>query len=435
VTLPNRRGTPAEEMQRIDRAIIKEREKIERREARAIELTKHLPKLKMVADYMYWQKQKHNVISRSVMTNDTLVFEGWVPKNHIVDVRNSIANKTELFALEEIEAAEDEIPPVEIENNAIVKPFESITRLYGLPGTTDIDPTPYLAGFFFVFFGVALSDAGYGLVLATLTGALLWRYRIRGGAQTLMRVLFLGGISTFFVGLLFGGYFGIDPSTLPAPLKAIQAFDPIQNPLPVFYLSLGLGVIHVLTGLALGIVREAKRGNIIDGILDKAPWIAMFISLILFVGYKIELLAGSADMYNLFIFTSLFAIIITQGRKAKNPFMKLLKGVLSLYNSIQYFSDILSYSRLLALGLATSALALAVNIIADLINNAVPIVGPILMVAILIGGHIFNLGINILGAFIHSARLQFIEFFSKFIIGSGKQYKPFKRQERYVVIE
>ena len=138
-------------------------------------------------------------------------------------------------------------------------------------------------------------------------------------------------------------------------------------------------------------------------------------------------------LYDVYIAVGL--LILTQGRREKTIVMKLLKGVLSLYDSVSFFSDILSYSRILALGLATSALAFAINLIATIAKDMIPVVGTAVMVVILIVGHVFNVGINVLGAFIHSARLQFVEFFGKFITASGRPFAPFRQRGRYITIK
>lgn len=432
--LPKRRGTPKEEIERILRAEQKEHKNIARREKDARKLAENLPQLKIVGDYIYWQKNKHNLISSAMSSSDVLVFEGWCPRDQIDMIKQRSYNKSPLYALEKIEPQETEETPVEIKNNRLVKPFESITRLYGLPGYKDLDPTLFLAGFFFIFFGLSLTDVGYGIILFLLTASALAFYNVPKEMRGFLTLIMFGGIASTIIGLFFGGYLGVDMTQMPAWVQALQQFDPISNPLPVFYLALGLGVLQILVGLGLKIVRESKNGDLLGGILDQGPWIALFLSLIAWGGASIGIVAGTESFYLYAVYGSLVALVLTQGRKEKNIFMKAFKGVFSLYGSISYFSDILSYSRLLALGLATSALAFAVNLIAGMVQD-VPYVGVILMIAILIIGHLFNLAVNVLGAFIHSARLQFVEFFGKFIVGSGRNFKPFKREERFVTIE
>ena len=434
VELPKRRGTPKEELERISRAKLKEIEKLEKYNAQAKKFAESLPQLKVVADYIYWSKQKHNLISRSMKTESVLAFEGWCPKEKISLLHKCMKNKSNLYVLEELELAEDEVPPVEIENGSLIKPFESVTRLYGLPGHKDLDPTPFLAGFFFIFFGLSLTDVGYGIVLFLLTASVLAFYRVPKNISPLIELLMYGGIASTIIGLFFGGYLGIDIAEMPSYLQKIALFDPIKEPLTILGLSLALGVIQILFGLMLKIVSEAKQGFLWQGILDQGPWILVFISLILFGANKASLLGGAGEFYTYLVYIAFASVMISAGRKGKGVLGKIFGGILGLYASIGFFSDVLSYSRLLALGLATSALAFAVNLIASMVEG-VPVIGTILVVIILVGGHAFNLGVNLLGAFIHSSRLQFVEFFGKFITGTGRPYTPFKREERYVVIE
>jgi len=434
-TLPRRRGTPAEELERIVRAKKKVAGKKIELENEVRKHLIHLPELKKVGDYMFWKKEKHDAISRGARTDGVIVFEGWCPKDEIKDLENEISKAAKTFAIEQIEPKEGEVPPVEIKNNRLIRPFETITRLYGLPGNKDLDPTLFLAGFFFVFFGLCLTDVGYGAVLMLASGLMLYFYRVAKGLKMLLSLLMFGGFASILAGLLFGGYLGIDPSLLPSWAIAIQHFDPIKNPLPIFYMALGLGVVQIMFGLVLGIIRAAKEDSLSDGLLDHGPWLFVFVSLILFGVHTLGYLGGDAKWFTWIIYASIVFLFVAQGRKEPTLAKKITKGLVSLYDSIGYFSDVLSYSRLLALGLATSALAFAVNLIAQIIGDMVPYVGPVLMVAILIVGHIFTLAVNALGAFIHSARLQFVEFFGKFITGNGRGFTPFKREERYVTLK
>ncbi|MBU0723078.1 hypothetical protein KJ973_02180 [Patescibacteria group bacterium] len=435
VSLSKRRGTAREEIVRIERAKIKTIQGIEKLKNRAIELAKQLPELKMVNDFIYWKKQKHNFMSSSLTTQEVFVFEGWCPTKVFQKLEQVIANKTSIFSLKHIEPLEEEAVPVEIENSGLIKPFEAVTRLYGLPGHRDIDPTIFLSLFFFVFFGFALTDTGYGVILFFVTASLLAFFKLPKDIKPLIMLLMLGGISTSLAGMLFGGYFGIDMSTMPTWLQAIQQFDPIKNPIAVFGLSLGLGVIHIVFGLILQIVSKAKNNDLVGGLLDQGPWVFTFCALGLFIASKTSVIAINPEISLYILYAGIASIVLLTGHREKGAPKKIMTGAMGLYSVVGFFSDILSYSRLFALGLATTAIAFAVNMIAVLAQDMVPVVGTLVMVIILVIGHLFNLVINTLGAFIHSARLQFVEFFSKFISGSGVDFKPFKREERYVIIE
>ncbi|MBP9749486.1 MAG: hypothetical protein KBD21_02050 [Candidatus Pacebacteria bacterium] len=431
--LPMRRGTPAEELERIERALASQKADIGRSEDRArTAVLESLDKLRIVSDYMLWQKEKHDLLSTARASTETVVFEGWCPTEDVVNLEDRIRNKTECYALEQVEPLEGEVPPVELRNHPVFAPFETVTRLYGLPGHTDLDPTAYLAGFFFLFFGLALSDLGYGLVMVLALSYVLFRYRVPGHVRPMLLLMLAGGVSTVFVGVLYGGYFGVSMDLLPEWVRALQLFDPIKNPMPVFYLALALGVVQITVGLMLAIYSEVRNGRMLTGILEKGPWVALLVFGCAWLGAYLSYVPGPVDLYRYAVYACLAAIVLYAAYAEKNWFMKPIKGVLSLYDIVAYFSDILSYSRLLALGLATSALAYAVNLIATMVQGAPYYLGYVFMAIILVVGHLFNLALNVLGAFIHSARLQFVEFFGKFVTGAGRPYTPFKRQERYV---
>jgi V/A-type H+-transporting ATPase subunit I len=278
----------------------------------------------------------------------------------------------------------------------------------------------------------------YGIIMFVLIALVLMKYKIQKEMKMLLMLLMFGGLASAVIGLFFGGYFGIDMGIISEKvpfLGKIQYFDPIGNPLPIFYLSLVLGFIHVVFGVILKIVREAKNNNLKGGLLDQVPWLGLFLTIALAVASAVNLITLPAHTVSVLAGVSVISIILTQGRSQKNIFMKGLMGTLSLYDVIGYFSDTLSYSRLLALGLATSALAFSINMIALLVRDLIPVVGPIAMVVVLVIGHSFNLLVNTLGAFIHSARLQFVEFFGKFILGTGVEFKPFAQLERNVILE
>ncbi len=405
-------------------------------QARIAEFSIHRNKLKQLADIFTWKKERYEIGHTAHHTHSVLVFEGWIKERHIQIISNKVSTTTSLFHIEMVTPSKDEEIPVEIENGWLVKPFETITRLYGLPSYYDLDPTAFLAVFFFLFFGLCLTDVGYGIFVMLLTGILLAFFRLPKDNRPFVLLMFLGGLSSALIGLLFGGYLGIDTKDLPVWTQKIQAFNPVLNPLPVLFLSLGLGVVQIMFGIFLRIVREWKNGNRMDGIIGYGPWLFFFLAFILFGLHAGNILTiGTSTHYLYTIYASVALLVLTQGRHEKNIFMKAFKGVMSLYDSISYFSDILSYSRILALGLATTALAFSINLIADLIKEMIPFVGGVLAILILIAGHLFNLAVNMLGAFIHSARLQFVEFFSKFIVGTGKEFRSFKRIPKFVHIE
>ncbi|PCI29478.1 hypothetical protein COB55_02080 [Candidatus Wolfebacteria bacterium] len=433
VTLPSFFGTASEAVLSMRSEILKYDKRKASTEGELVSIANsYLQKLKVLSDVMLWNKEKHEYVETAHSTGETVAFEGWIPRKLKDSTERDIAKITTLFAIEDAVISENEEPPVLLSNKGLIKPFETITKLYGVPGYKELDPTPFLAPFFFIFFGLCLTDVGYGITLAAVTGLILFMFRVEAGLKQMLQLLLLGGVGSATVGLFFAGYLGIDPSFLPEWLFALQYFDPIATPIPVLFLALGLGVTQIMVGIILKIFREAKNGALVSGLLDQVPWLLFFTSIILIGLHAFGIVPGTDQWFTYFLYFSIASLVLTQGRKEKSIGMKAFKGVASLYDSVGYFSDILSYSRLLALGLATTALAFSINLIAILLGEMIPVVGGVVTVVILVVGHIFNLGVNVLGAFIHSARLQFVEFFGKFVMSTGKDFRAFKRTERYV---
>jgi len=394
-------------------------------------LSTQLPKLKVLADYYHWEKSSYEASNISLSTEHTVFLSGWVPENKLESLKTSLSQITDWYDIQTEETDED--PPVEIVNHPLIQPFESITRLYGLPGHKEIDPTAFLAGFFFLFFGLCLTDVTYGLFLMLIVLLLAFFYRLPKGIKPLLFLIGLGGLASVLVGLFFAGFGGLSADKLPPALASLQVFDPITNPLPVFYFVLVLGFIQIIFGLIVKIIKDAKFGALKEGLLDNGPWLLFFAALTLFIGQTFNFI--NFDQAGYLTLATMGLLVVTQGRREVGLVKKGAVGVLSLYNIVGYFSDVLSYSRLLALGLSTTALAFSVNMIAGLVYEIIPVVGVVVAVIILIVGHLFNIVVNVLGAFVHSARLQFVEFFGKFLTKTGRPFKPLAREERYVIIE
>ncbi len=394
----------------------------------------YLQTLREALEIFQWQHDRYSVVAEAEATKYTIVFEGWLREDMKVSVEESFekAGVAAMFASKDPE--ENEEPPVEIKNSKWIQPFEAVTRLYGMPGYKDLDPTVFLSGFFFLFFGLSLTDVGYGLSLMVASSVILLFFKVDKSIRLFAKLLLFIGFSTVLVGMMFGGYLGFDPAFLPEFIQAFQIFDPIGNPLPVFYLALSLGVFQVMVGMALRVYSESRNGRLVGGVLDEGPWLFMFSLGVVYVGVMTGYLDFlTVDQIGNLTLVAVVMIVLANGRKGDNILQRIISSLAGLYAGVGHFSDVLSYSRLLALGLATSALAFAVNLIAGMLLE-IPYVGFFLSAVILIAGHLFTLAINTLGAFVHSARLQFVEFFGKFISGTGKQFSPLSRKEKYITI-
>lgn len=436
LSIPEGTGTPAAELAATETELVTAEGELGRLHDLAEHTARtHQKTLKVAAAVYGWQRERFAAVAKGTATRHTVMLDGWLNGHKRAAVEGAIERQGLAAAIADEPIGSEEEPPVEIENHPLIRPFEAVTRLYGMPGYRDLDPTLFLAGFFFLFFGLSLTDVGYGLFLVAVSSAILFLFKVSAGVRLFAKLLLMTGVATVLVGLLFGGYLGFDPANFPPALQALQVFDPIADPLPVFYLALGLGVVQVMVGMVLKIYSEARQGRTLEGVLDQGPWLLMFCFGIAYLAATLGYLSfiTPAEMVPLF-YLGIALIIIGSGRNGRNIFEMVQKAAAGLYDAVGYFSDILSYSRLLALGLATTALAFAVNLIAEIVQDAVPYVGAVFALLVLAIGHLFTLAVNTLGAFIHSARLQFVEFFGKFIAGTGRPFSPLVRSDEYVTI-
>ena len=439
--LPDINTTPAQKIKDIlsdEKTKNKELAKLEK-EAQKI-AKNNLKNLKIIFDYLGWQQAENELRGSIIETKKTFTLIGWIQKRDLKKLKKQLDKiAQDNYELKKIEPDPEEPVPIILRNKPAFSPFEAVTSIYGMPHHSEPDPTPFLAPFFIVFFALCLTDAGYGAVLALLSFLAIKILKVPREKQKLFRLLIFGGIVTFFIGSIFGGWFGIDISVLPdaikGPLTKIQLMNPLEQPIQMLLLTLILGIIQVITGIIIQLCWNLKQKKVKEALLDNGLWL-LFIAAILFWTLTATgiLPADWGQIGKYLTIAGALSLVATQGRKSKNILLKIGIGVMSLYNLVGYISDVLSYSRLLALGLATGIIAMVVNLIAMLFKDMIPYVGWLVAILILIGGHLFNLAINVLGAYIHSGRLQFVEFFPKFMHGGGDRFKPFHRESRYITV-
>lgn len=414
-------GTPAKilaELQERLKAIETERQRIK---AEISTLVNRLLDIKALYDYWFVERQKKENFMKMAGTEKVFLMKAWVPEPSVGAVKEAITSVTSAAHIIFTEPSEEDDIPVVLSNPRLVQPFEIITELYSLPNPREIDPNVFMAPFYFVFFGMMVSDAAYGLVLSLLSGLALWKLKLKGMGKKLVELLFLGGISTFIWGMIFGSWFGDLIKVKPLWL------NPLDNPLAVLFLSFGLGLIQIYTGIILSAYKNIRKGKIVDAFMDEGLW------LVLLTGLVMMAFPNFAGIAKYMAIAGAVGLVLTQGRSQKNILKKFTSGLLSLYNVTSYLSDVLSYSRLLALGLATGVIATVINTMARMLG--VNIFGYIAMLLVLIGGHLFNVAVNALGAYVHSSRLQYIEFFGKFYEGGGKPFQPLRIETKYMDLE
>lgn len=356
-------------------------------------------------------------------SNSVVAIQGWVTEENSKDLESVIKNiLKENYYLEFEEIKEGEEVPILLKNNGFVEPFEGIVGMYSLPNYGEVDPTPVMSFFYVVFFGMMLSDAAYGLILVIATAIALKFFNLNKGMKNNMKLFLYLGISTVFWGSVYGSWFGDAPITIFGAKSIPKLLDPSANIIQVMIMSLAMGGIHVFAGLGIKAYILIKNKKYLDALYDVGFWYITIIGGILF---GIGIVPGLTKWM---LFGGLFALFLTQGRDAETIGGKIGGGLYGVYGITSYIGDFVSYSRLLALGLATGFIGGAFNLMIGLVPSPFKyIVGPIIFIV----GHMFNLGINALGSYVHANRLQYLEFFGKFFEGGGKEFKPFKANSKY----
>ncbi len=445
VELPEGTGSLDDYCKKLN-TVIKDSEKIiKKAEGELKELSENIENLQIVHDYTLWEKEKLEEMKKAGSTEYSFVIKGWIPIANMKMLEEDLNKVSKELLIEKIEPDEGETPPVIIRNSSFMSPFETVTKIYGLPQSSEMDPTPYLSAFFILFFALCLTDAGYGLVMFVATALALKFLKLPTGTKKLVKLLMYGGVATFIVGALFGGWFSLTTDQIPDFLKftndagetafIMQKFNSLTEPLTILKMALALGYIQILLGTFMKLFHGIKHLDKKEAILDTGTWAFMLSAIAFTILAASKVIPIELQVVGTWWVILAAAILVTtQGRNQKSIPGKIMFGILSLYGLIGYLSDVLSYSRLLALGLATAIIGLAVNIIAVLMYDLIPYVGWIFMLVVLIGGHLFNLVINTLGSFIHSGRLQFVEFFGQFMEGGGRDFKPLNKKTKYTFI-
>lgn len=351
-------------------------------------------------------------------TVETVMLEGWVAEKDIGEAETAVKKAAEAYSFEYRDPLPEEEPPTLLENNKLVSQFEGITNMFSVPKYGQIDPNAVMAPWYWIIFGMMMADAGYGLLMAVLIFAAKKLMKPKGETAKLMNVLWYSSITTMIFGVLFGSYFGETWNPI--------LFSPLENPVVMLLFTIVVGVIHIFTGMIVKIVVNCKEGKFLDAVFDQVSWI------MLITGLGMLFLPSVKTVGIVLAAAGALIILFTAGRKKKGIFGKITGGLAGLYGITGYLSDILSYSRILALGLATGVVGMVMNMLAGMIQ--VNVIGFLLSLLIYIVGHIFNLVLGLLSAYVHDCRLQYIEFYSKFYEGSGKLFRPFAIQTKYIDI-
>ena len=439
---------PQARMQDLNARIEKLRAEIDGAEAEIRTYAALRGAMQYTIDYFSMRIEKYDVLGRLWQSPHVFVITGYIPAESAPSLEKELTEKFEAYV--ELETpAEDEDVPVKLKNNAFAAPVEGVLESYSMPGRKEIDPSTLMAVFYYFLFGMMLSDAGYGLLMVIGCGIALAKFKnMEESLRKFLKMFLYCGISTVFWGAMFGSFFGDAVTVIGKTFFnvdiAIPAlwFTPLNEPMRLLLFSFLIGVIHLFAGLGAQFYQLARQGLWKDAIFDVVFWymlvgggILYLLSMQMFadmvsLGFTLPAAVGTAGAIAAGI--GAVGIVLTAGRESRSPFKRLLKGLYGLYGVSSYLSDILSYSRLLALGLATGVIASVFNQMGAMLGNS-PAGVAVFVFAFLVG-HTLNLGINVLGAYVHTNRLQFVEFFGKFFEGGSRKFNPFSAKTKYFKI-
>lgn len=363
--------------------------------------------------------------SRLIETDKVFLLEGWLPADRCTALEKALEPFT--CAVETREPAEDEYPqvPVQLRNNKLTRPLNMVTEMYSLPAYGTLDPNPLMAPFFILFYGIMMADMGYGLLMMIASVIIGKKYRPKGTSGELFSLLGLCGLSTFIVGAMTGGFFGdfltqlvaiVSPGTV---FTLPKLFDPLDDLTMILIGSMALGLVQIITGMAISLIEKCRRKKFLDAFFEEITWWIVFLGIALAVLKK-----GTAVLY-------LGCALVLLGPIVQGKGWGKLTGIFgSIYNHVTgYFGDILSYTRLMALMLAGSVIAQVFNMLAAMPGNVVAF----LIISML--GNAMNFGLNLLGCYVHDLRLQCLEFFNKFYVDGGKPFRPMTLDTEYVDLQ
>ena len=388
-----------------------------------------LRKLQLSAEVTYNELQKEQAKNGLVNGQHVFVLQGWLTTKAVDDVEVQLKEKLGegeyvFLPLEIAEEEYEEVPTV-LENNAFLKPFENLTEMYGLPKYGELDPTPYTAPFYLVFFGMMAADLGYGALLWLGTFIMLKFFHFDKGMNRNLKFFHLLSYPVMIWGIIFGSAFGADLPFQPLSLS--------KDLITIMILSIIFGVIQILVGLSLGAYSNLKKKAYVDAYTSHLGWLAIITGIILYVlGSMVLNISWIATIGSSIAIIAAVAIVVVTVLSSENKWGGLASGLYNLYGISGYVADVVSYTRLMALAVSGGSIASAFNMLVGFLPPIARFTAGIFLIVALQGLNIF---LSFLGAYVHGLRLQFVEFFGKFYDGGGRALKPFKTYEKYVDIK
>ena len=388
-----------------------------------------LRKLQLSAEVTYNELQKEQAKNGLVNGQHVFVLQGWLTTKAVDDVEVQLKEKLGegeyvFLPLEIAEEEYEEVPTV-LENNAFLQPFENLTEMYGLPKYGELDPTPYTAPFYLVFFGMMAADLGYGALLWLGTFIMLKFFHFDKGMNRNLKFFHLLSYPVMIWGIIFGSAFGADLPFQPLSLS--------KDLITIMILSIIFGVIQIMVGLSLGAYSNLKKKAYVDAYTSHLGWLAIITGIILYVlGSMVLNISWIATIGSSIAIIAAVAIVVVTVLSSENKWGGLASGLYNLYGISGYVADVVSYTRLMALAVSGGSIASAFNMLVGFLPPVARFTAGIFLIVALQGLNIF---LSFLGAYVHGLRLQFVEFFGKFYDGGGHALKPFKTYEKYVDIK
>ena len=430
VNLPVVEGTAGEALTALKEKHEKARESVSQAEEAVKELAPVREELQLAVDRITRLEDEQAVRQELMLTDRAFYTEGWVPEESVPKLTELLNRHPVCWETEEIPFEESTEVPTKLKNNFLTRPMNMVTNMYSLPAYGTVDPNPVMAPFFVLFYGMMMADMAYGILMILVGIIILKKMHPREGMKNLAGIAILCGISTFIFGALTGGFFGdfipcvaklINPDTTLTALPSL--FTPLSKTVEILIGSLALGRIQIVTGMIVSIVYKAKHGEFIDALFDEITWLIILTGAALAV-LKIGTVAGIPVV----LVVGGLMLVFGGTRKAKG-IGKIGSLVGLIYSGVTgFFSDILSYARLMALMLAGSVIAQVFNTLGMVMGNL-----PLFLIISLVG-NILNLVLNLLGCYVHDLRLQCLEFFNRFYHEGGRAFKPLQAETKYVDI-
>lgn len=418
-------GTASENIKRLDEEIRQTQRQMDQELEGVKSLASARKELEVCIDRVEQDLSTEGVKERLLTDGSILYLDGWLPAEDAGKLEKALKGFDCAWELTEPDPEDYPNVPIKLKNNKLTRCMNTVTEMYSLPAYDGVDPNPLMAPFFIIFFGVMMADMGYGLLMMLGTQFMLRKTKPRN--PNFMELFFWCGLSTFIVGALTGGFFG---DFIPQLLKIINPastfempalFTPLNDTMPIMIGSLVMGVIQIFTGMTVSVVKKCQEGQFVDALFSEITWWIILAGVALAI-FGIGTVAGVPVVLVIGILMLVFG-----GTRNAKGFGKVTCLVGLVYNGVTgYFSDTLSYIRIMALMLSGSVIASVFNTLGATFGNV------ILFVIISMVGNALNLALNLLGCYVHDLRLQCLEFFGRFYKEGGKPYQPLAINTKYV---